>query len=94
MITPMAVINPETTGYGIYRIYFPSPSTPMPICMIPASRKTASMAGRACFTSPLLAATIPAITTMLTAVMGAVGPEIWVLVPPNNAAKTNEDGTI
>jgi hypothetical protein len=24
---------------------------------------------------------------MLTAVIGAVGPEIWVLVPPNRAAK-------
>ena len=28
-----------------------------------------------------------AITTILTAVIGAVGPEIWVAVPPNKAAK-------
>ena len=25
--------------------------------------------------------------TILTAVIGAVGPEIWVFVPPSNAAK-------
>jgi hypothetical protein len=30
---------------------------------------------------------IPAITTILTAVIGAVGPEICVLVPPKSAAK-------
>ena len=30
---------------------------------------------------------MPAIITILTAVMGAVGPEIWVLVPPKRAAK-------
>jgi hypothetical protein len=32
-------------------------------------------------------AMIVAITTMLTAVIGAVGPEICVLVPPKSAAK-------
>ena len=45
------------------------------------------MAGKALVTSPSLAATIPAITTILTAVIGAVGPEICVFVPPNKAAK-------
>ena len=38
-------------------------------------------------TSPSFAATIPAIITILTAVIGAVGPEICVLVPPKRAAK-------
>jgi hypothetical protein len=31
--------------------------------------------------------TIDEITTILKAVIGAVGPEIWVLVPPKRAAK-------
>ena len=39
------------------------------------------------FMSPSFAAIIPAIMTMLTAVIGAVGPEICVLVPPKSAAK-------
>ena len=45
------------------------------------------MVGRAWFTSPSLACTIPAIITILTAVKGAVGPDICVLVPPKKAAK-------
>jgi len=45
------------------------------------------MAGNALSTSPSNAATIPAITTILTAVIGAVGPEICVSVPPKSAAK-------
>ena len=45
------------------------------------------MAGKALETSPSFAAIIPAITTILTAVIGAVGPEICVLVPPKSAAK-------
>ena len=28
IMTPIAVIKPETTGYGIYLIYFPKPKTP------------------------------------------------------------------
>ena len=43
--------------------------------------------GNAFVISPSKVATIPAITTILTAVIGAVGPEICVFVPPNKAAK-------
>ena len=75
-MTPMAVINPETTGYGIYLIYFPSPKAPKPICIKPANKKTVNITGRALLTSPSLVAIIPAMTTILTAVIGAVGPEI------------------
>ena len=45
------------------------------------------MDGRAFSTEPSFSAIIPAITTILTAVIGAVGPEICVLVPPKSAAK-------
>ena len=45
------------------------------------------IAGNAEETSPSKLATIPAMTTILTAVIGAVGPDIWVLVPPKSAAK-------
>ncbi len=87
MITPIAVIKPETTGYGIYRIYLPKPARPKPICKRPANKKTVKIIGNALLTSPLLEAIIPAITTILTAVIGAVGPEICVGVPPKSAAK-------
>ena len=80
-------MNPETTGYGMYFMYFPSPRKPNPICIKPANKNTIKIDGSALFTSPSFAATIPAITTILTAVIGAVGPEIWVFVPPKRAAK-------
>jgi hypothetical protein len=83
----MAVINPETTGYGMYLMYLPSPIVPSPICIKPASKKTVRIIGSALLTSPSLVAIIVAITTILIAVIGAVGPEICVLVPPKRAAK-------
>ena len=83
----MAVINPETTGYGIYRMYLPSFKKPNATCIRPASMNTAKMMGNAFSTLPSLAAINVPIMTILTAVMGAVGPEIWVFVPPSNAAK-------
>ena len=86
-MTPIAVINPETTGYGMYFIYFPSPKKLRPICIIPANKNTIKMDGKAFSTLPSLAATMPAIITILTAVIGAVGPEICVFVPPKSAAK-------
>ena len=43
--------------------------------------------GNALETSPSLVEMILAITTILTAVIGAVGPDICVEVPPNKAAK-------
>ena len=76
MMSPIAVIKPETTGYGMYLMYFPKPITPKIIWKIPAKKKTVKIAGSAFSTSPSFAATIPAITTILTAVIGAVGPEI------------------
>ena len=57
-------------------MYFPKPAAPKPICIRPDSKKTVKIIGNAFSTSPLFAAIIPAITTILTAVIGAVGPEI------------------
>ena len=71
----------------MYLIYFPKPKIPKPICIKPASKNTVRITGNAFATSPSLVAIIPAITTILTAVIGAVGPEICVLVPPKSAAK-------
>ena len=50
-------------------------------------KKTNKIYGKACSTLPLCEAIIPAITTMETAVIGAVGPEICVFVPPKSEAK-------
>jgi hypothetical protein len=60
---------------------------PNPICINPAKKKIIKMAGRAFSILPSFSATIPAMTTILTAVIGAVGPEICVAVPPKRAAK-------
>jgi hypothetical protein len=49
--------------------------------------KTARMTGNAEFKSPSFNWSIPAISIVLIAVIGAVGPDIWVGVPPNIAAK-------
>jgi len=68
-------------------MYFPNPNTPKTTWISPASRNTIKIAGKAFSKLPSLAAIILAITTILTAVIGAVGPEIWVLVPPNKEAK-------
>ena len=68
-------------------MYFPKPKTPKPTCIKPASKNTVKITGNAFDTSPSFVAIIPAITTILTAVIGAVGPEICVLVPPKRAAK-------
>ena len=68
-------------------MYFPKPINPNPTCIKPAKRKTVKIAGNAEEISPSKLATIPAMTTILTAVIGAVGPEIWVLIPPKRAAK-------
>ena len=54
----------------------PRPIIPNPICMIPAKRKTVKIAGSALAISPSNDATIAAITAILTAVIGAVGPDI------------------
>ena len=60
----------------MYFIYFPNPSIPNPICITPANKNTVKIEGKAFCTSPSNAARIPAITTILTAVIGAVGPDI------------------
>ena len=71
----------------MYLMYFPKPNTPNPTWTNPANKKTVKMYGKALVTSPSCVAIIPAITTILTAVIGAVGPEICVGVPPKKAAK-------
>ena len=76
IITPMAVIKPETTGYGIYLIYFPTPIRPNAICKRPDRRNTARIMGKALLIEPSKLDKISAINTILTAVIGAVGPDI------------------
>ena len=71
----------------MYLIYFPKPKTPRPTCINPANKNTVNIIGNALFKSPSFVAIILAITTILTAVIGAVGPEICVLVPPKREAK-------
>lgn len=71
----------------MYLMYLPNPIKPNPTCNNPESIKTAKIIGNAFPTSPSLEAISEAITTILSAVMGAVGPEICVLVPPKRAAK-------
>lgn len=68
-------------------MYLPNPIKPNPTCIKPESINTAKIMGNAFPTSPSLEAIKLAMTNMLSAVMGAVGPEICVLVPPNKAAK-------
>ena len=87
MMSPMAVMKPETTGYGIYRMYFPSFKKPNATCIRPAKINTASIMGSAFSTLPSLDAISVPMMTILTAVIGAVGPEICVFVSPNRAAK-------
>ena len=52
------------------------------------SKNTVKIAGNALSTSPSLAEMMPAITTILTAVIGAVGPEHCTRVPPNREVTT------
>ena len=68
-------------------MYFPNQIIPNPTCINQASTKTVRNACKALVTSPSKVAIIPAITTILTAVIGAVGPDICVFVPPKSAAK-------
>ena len=68
-------------------MYFPNPISPRQICISPDNKKMVRIEGKALETSPLLIAIKPPITTMLTAVIGAVGPDICVSVPPKKAAK-------
>ena len=60
----------------MYLIYFPKPKKPNPTCINPANKNTVKIAGNAFSTSPSKVAKMPAITTILTAVIGAVGPDI------------------
>ena len=71
----------------MYLIYLPIPNKPNPTWNNPAIKNTVKITGNAFETSPSKEATIPAIITIATAIIGAVGPDIWVSVPPNNAAK-------
>ena len=60
---------------------------PNTICKRPDSINTARIMGNALLIDPSKLDRISAIKTMLTAVIGAVGPDIWVGVPPKKAAK-------
>ncbi len=86
MITPIPLIKPETTGYGIYLMYFPNFNTPSSTCRIPANINVVIIIGRASVRLPT-SETASVINTAATTVIGAVGPLIWVLVPPKSAAK-------
>ena len=69
-------MKPETTGYGMYRIYWPMPIKPKTIWNKPVIKNTVRIIGNAWAKSPSFTAIMLAINTILTAVMGAVGPEI------------------
>ena len=71
----------------MYLIYFPIPTKPNTICKRPDSRNTARIMGKALLIDPSKLDKISAMKTILTAVIGAVGPDIWVGVPPKKAAK-------
>ena len=87
IITPMPVINPETSGYGMYLIYFPIFSRPNRICKPPASKNAAIIIHIPACKLPDIS--IAAATTIAeTTVTGPVGPLICVAVPPKIAAKT------
>jgi hypothetical protein len=60
---------------------------PNTICKRPDSKNTARIMGNALLIDPSKLDKISAIKTILTAVIGAVGPDIWVGVPPKKAAK-------
>ena len=60
----------------MYLIYLPIPNIPNATCNKPAKKKTDKIVGRAFSTSPSKREMISAIKTILTAVIGAVGPDI------------------
>ena len=60
----------------MYRMYFPIPNIPIATCNNPAKKKTERIVGSAFSTFPSKFEMISAIKTILTAVIGAVGPEI------------------
>ncbi len=81
----MPVIKPETTGYGMYLIYWPNFRIPINIMKAPVRTKHNNMAGKALSNEPFCAIN-NAMVVAETTVIGPVGPLICVLVPPNKAA--------
>ena len=57
-------------------MYLPIPIIPNATCNKPAKKKTDKIVGRAFSTSPSKREMISAMKTILTAVIGAVGPDI------------------
>ena len=86
MITPIPLMNPETTGYGMNLIREPTPVKPMPTWISPASTKVTTRAGRAASVLPMTSA-MPITAAAVTTVIGPVGPLICTAVPPKIAAK-------
>ena len=71
----------------MYLMYRPSLMIPKIISIRPARKKVARMSGKASATVSAPDSVIAlAITAEETTVIGAVGPETWVSVPPNSAA--------
>ena len=60
----------------MYLMYLPIPSIPIATCNKPAKKKIDKIVGRAFSTSPSKREMISAMKTILTAVIGAVGPDI------------------
>ena len=78
-MTPIPDMKPETTTYGVYATKRPILARPRSIWSRPPRTTTVSASVRS-------DAWVVRMTVMAT-VIGAVGPEIWDLVPPNTAAK-------
>lgn len=86
MMTPIPLMKPEMTGYGMYLMRLPILKIPITTWKIPASTKHAIMGPIAVCISPVVAIKV-AMVAALTTVMGPVGPLICEGVPPNAAAK-------
>ena len=84
MIAPMPLMKPEMTGYGTMTMYLPSLDRPNAICMQPPRKTVVKASARPCSGSSAIDS---AITLVMTTVIGPVGPEIWLGVPPKTAAK-------
>ena len=83
-MTPMPVMKPEITGYGMYWMKLPMRNTPSKIWIKPAARKIARINPRPASRLQVWSITC-AMINALTTVMGPVGVLIKVCVPPNSA---------
>ena len=87
MMTPIPLMNPDSTGYGIYLTYFPMRINPKRIWNNPQNIPAIAIDMSTVEKLPLLAVHAALIRDAVMTVIGPVGPEICECVPPNKAAK-------